>query len=43
MKSTGVSDLMLRTVLGDLDKVKLVIYNREDATARLVQRMASLE
>ena len=43
VKSTGVSDIMLRTVLGDLERAKLILYDREATSAQLLQRISSLE
>ena len=42
VKSTGFSDIMLRTVLGVLARVQMIEYDEEQATAKLIKRISSL-
>lgn len=40
--STGVSEVMLRTVLGELARVNMIDYDEEQATAKLIKRISTL-
>lgn len=42
VKSTGFAEIKLRTVLGELAKGKLIEYDEEQATVKLVKRISSL-
>ena len=43
VKSTGVSELQLRKVLGELSRAGIIIYNEEHTTANLLKRIETLE
>ena len=38
--STGFSEIIIRRVLGELARANLIIYDEEQATCKLVQRIA---
>ena len=43
VKSTGISEIKLRSVLGDLVRANMIFYNEEDATIRLIKRLSTLD
>ncbi|MCK5343492.1 MAG: hypothetical protein KAR20_08810 [Candidatus Heimdallarchaeota archaeon] len=43
VKSTGISEIKLRSVLGDLVRANMILYNEEDATIRLIKRFSTLD
>ncbi len=43
VKSTGITELNLRTVLGDLVRANMIVYDEENATIKLLKRIASLD
>ncbi len=43
VKSTGISEIKLRSVIGDLVRANIVDYNEEETTITLMKRISSLE
>jgi len=43
VKSTGISEIKLRSVLGDLVRANMIIYDEEDASVRLIKRLSTLD
>lgn len=41
--STGFSEIVIRQVLGELARANLIVYDEEQATCKLLQRIADLE
>lgn len=43
VKSTGISEIKLRSVLGDLVRAKMIVYNEEKASVKLIKHISALE
>jgi chromosome segregation ATPase len=43
VKSTGISEIKLRSVIGDLVRANMIEYNEEEATLKLIKRVSSLD
>ncbi|MHA1978054.1 MAG: hypothetical protein ACW98F_06940 [Candidatus Hodarchaeales archaeon] len=42
-KSTGISEIQLRSVLGELARANMISYNEEEATVKLIKRVSVLD
>ena len=42
-KSTGISEIQLRSVLGELARANMILYDEEGATVQLIKRLSTLE
>ena len=42
VKSTGISEINLRSILGDLVRANMIVYDEETATIKLLKRISSL-
>jgi predicted RNase H-like nuclease (RuvC/YqgF family) len=42
-KSIGISEIKLRSVLGDLVRANMIVYDEENASIRLIKRLSTLD
>ncbi|OLS16907.1 MAG: hypothetical protein HeimC3_37860 [Candidatus Heimdallarchaeota archaeon LC_3] len=43
VKSSGISEIKLRSVLGDLVRANMIVYDEEKASVKLIKRLSALD